>query len=108
MRSIKPEQHKSLSPRSGRYSLLFLGLLLLLMFASRDGGHARGREVNIGAHAHSERKRSQPEFSPGHVIVRYRSERLAKVQEHAVQTNTLKEQSVPMKIERLSAGPFIL
>ena len=89
--------------QSARVSMIRLVLLLTFLsvatvkWSTVSSVHSKGSKVN----PLTEAKRSQPDFVPGQVLVRYRSEARAGVLERTKKSLRVQGRNVAMKIQRL-------
>jgi subtilisin family serine protease len=90
-----------------RLTLLFalsIGFLLCLSFALPPASHAsRGASTTSAV---SSAKRRRAEFVPGHVLVRYKSEKAATLQA-AMKTLSIEGRDVPIQIERFEGSDLV-
>src|SRR6266850_2241939 len=83
---------------------IFIGFILLAIVAFPPDSRARRalpQESAVG------RKRTRPAFVPGEVLVRYRSERLAKNSSGARAVQTREGTVLPMQIERFNGSNIV-
>ncbi len=87
------------------FATLLLGLLLIAGLTLAPASRATRKSSSAPARGNQKRKR--PEFVPGDVLVRYKSEAVAKRRQSAVATVNSAGRAIPMQVERFGGSDVI-
>ena len=90
--------------RMGLIFSLCLGILILALFAFPRGS---GAKLQSAQEPQLQGKRRRPAFVPGEVLVRYRSESLAKSRTGLTQVTTREGFALPIQVERFDGSALV-